>query len=289
MRIPFAKMHGAANDYIFVDCTAGLPVPEAELPALARQMSDRRRGIGSDGLILILPAPAPDAAFGFRMFNRDGSEGEMCGNGMRCFARYVVSRGLTGLRDFVVATKAGPIRCWVAPGEEAGEWAVTCDLGTPHLSADQVPTALPPGVDGRVVDQRMELGGRAFTVTALSTGVPHAVLFVSELDGLPWRQLGRELEVHAAFPRRTNVEFARVVRRDWAEVRVWERGSGETMSCGTGASAVVVAGVLTGRLDRKARISLPGGDLEVVWRDTDGHVLLSGPAAEVCQGTFIRA
>lgn len=289
MLIPFAKMHGAANDYIFVDCTAELPVAEAELPALARQMSDRRRGIGSDGLILILPAPVPDTAFGFRMFNRDGSEGEMCGNGMRCFARYVVSRGLTDLTDFVVATKSGPIRCWVVPGEQTDEWAVTCDLGTPRLSRDEVPTALPPGADGRVVEQRLELGGRVFAVTALSTGVPHAVLFVGDLEGLPWRQLGRELETHAAFPRRTNVEFARVVRRDWAEVKVWERGSGETMACGTGACAVVVAGVLTGRLDRKARISLPGGDLEVVWRDSDGHVLLSGPAAEVFQGIFIRA
>jgi diaminopimelate epimerase len=288
MRIAFTKMHGAANDYIYVNCLDGPPVADERLPDLARQLSERHRGIGSDGMILVLPPPpGGETAFSFRMFNSDGSEGEMCGNGMRCFARYVVARGLTTEHEFTVHTKAGPIRCWVTPAGEPEPWQVTVDLGPPRLLSSEVPTSIAPGRDGIVCDHPFRIGGRVLPLTAVSTGVPHAVFFVDQLAGLPWRQLGREVETHPDFGRRTNVEFVEVVSPERAKAVVWERGAGETLACGTGACAVVVAGVLTGRLARRATVGLPGGDLSVEWRLQDGHVLLSGPAVEVCRGEFI--
>lgn len=288
MRIPFAKMHGARNDYIYVNCIAGLPIPAEQVPALSTSVSERHSGVGSDGLILILPPYLPGTEFGFRMFNSDGSEGEMCGNGMRCFARYVVEHGLTAKLRFTVSTLAGPIACDVTPAAEDAAWQVTCDLGEPKFAATDVPTTLEPGPDGMVRERPIQVGGRRFELTAVSTGVPHVVIFVDEdLDQLPWRALGRALETHEFFPRRTNVEFVRVLDRRHALTKVWERGSGETLACGTGACAVAVAGVVTGRLERETVVSLPGGDLKVTWRESDGHMLLTGPAALVCRGEFV--
>jgi diaminopimelate epimerase len=287
MRIGFTKMHGASNDYIYLDGTRGLPVPAAGLPGLARAISERHTGVGSDGLIVALPAPSPDADFGFRMFNSDGSEGEMCGNGMRCFARFVVEGGLTSKRTLTVATLAGLIKSTIIASPEIGPWTVTSDLGAPRLAAAEVPTRLPAGRDGTVINCPLTVAGYDLQLTAVSTGVPHTIIFVDEPDAMPWRDLGRAIEVHEAFPRHTNVEFVRVDSPEHATVRVWERGSGETLACGTGACAVVVAGALTGRLQRKAVVSLPGGDLTVEWGIADGRVLLTGPAARVCDGEFI--
>lgn len=279
-------MHGAGNDYVYVDCLDGPPVAPDRLPELARAISDRHTGVGSDGLILILP-PVPDGgAFTFRMFNSDGSEGEMCGNGMRCFARYVISRGLIEKTSFTVQTKAGPVLCEVRPAGCEEPWTVTCDLGRPSILAAEVPAVLPAGPDGVARDAPLRLAGRELQITAVSTGVPHAVTFVADLAGCPWSELGPLLERHQAFPRRTNVNFVQVQGRNRALARVWERGAGPTQACGTGACAVVVAGVLTGRLDRRATVVLPGGELEVNWRP-DGHVELGGPAAEICTGEFI--
>jgi diaminopimelate epimerase len=283
-------MHGARNDYIYVDCLDGLPVAADQVPVLAAAVSERHSGVGSDGLILILPPYLPGTAFGFRMFNSDGSEGEMCGNGMRCFARFVVENGLTPDHSFTVSTLAGPIRCDVTPGGEGEAWQVTCDLGSPKFAAADMPTTLAPGPDGMVRERPFQVGGRRLEVTAVSTGVPHVIAFVEDDPGqLPWRALGRAIETHESFPKRTNVEFVRVLDRGRALAKVWERGSGETLACGTGACAVVVAGVVTGRLDREAVVSLPGGDLKVTWRETDGHMLLTGPAALVCRGEFVFA
>ncbi len=287
MLVPFTKMHGASNDYIYVNGYSGLPVSPRELPALARAVSHRHKGVGSDGLIVILPPPDDSVAFGFRMFNSDGSEGEMCGNGMRCFARYVVEHGLIRCLEFTVGTAAGPIACRVEPAAPEAAWNVTCDLGIPRLGAAEVPTTLEPGPDGVVREVPLEVLGHTVRVTAVSTGVPHAIVFVDDLTGYPWAQVGRAMETHPAFPRRTNTEFVQVLARDRAEAKVWERGSGPTQACGTGACAVVVAGVLTGRLDRAATVSLPGGDLRVTWREEDGRVELGGPAAAVCAGQFL--
>lgn len=288
MIVPFTKMHGAANDYIYINCLDGLPVGEQSLPDLARAVSERHRGIGSDGMILILPPRTAEAQFGFRMFNSDGSEGEMCGNGMRCFARYVVARGLTERLEFWVDTLAGLIQCWVEPADLDQPWRVTCDLGSPRLLAAEVPTELPTDERGIVRDHPYAWQEHVLPMTAVSTGVPHAVIFLDHpATVLPWRTIGRDIETASAFPRRTNVEFAHVRDRATVEVSVWERGSGETLACGTGACAVVVAGVLTGRLERQATVRLAGGDLTVHWRQTDGHVLLSGPAVEVCRGEFV--
>jgi diaminopimelate epimerase len=164
---------------------------------------------------------------------------------------------------------------------------VTVDLGVPGLRAAEVPTTIAPGADGMVVDQPFQVDGGEFRLTAVSTGVPHAVVFLDRLAGRPWQDWGRAIEGHPAFPRRTNVEFAQVISPARAEVVVWERGSGATLACGTGAGAVVVAGVLTGRLSRQATISLPGGDLEVGWRQADSRLLLTGPAVEVCRGEYL--
>lgn len=289
MRIPFTKMHGAGNDYIYMDCLAGLPVPANDLPELARRVSDRHAGVGSDGLILILPAPDESVSFGFRMFNSDGSEGEMCGNGMRCFARYVVERGLIGQTRFDVGTAAGPIACDVQPAGPEAAWTVTCDLGVPRLLASEVPANLDAGPDGIAREAALEVLGRTLLVTPVSTGVPHAIVFVDDLAGYPWSEFGRAMETHPAFPRRTNTEFVQVLDRGHALVKVWERGSGPTQACGTGACAVVVAGVLTGRLDRTTRQSWPGGDLVVRWREDNGRLELTGPAAVVCTGEFLYA
>lgn len=287
MRISFTKMHGAGNDYIYLDCTGEKPVAPQDLPRLARAIAERHTGVGSDGLIVVLPAPSADSAFGFRMFNSDGSEGEMCGNGMRCFARFVVENGMTTGREFAVATAAGLIGCTIVDSPVIGPWTVTCDLGEPGLQAAAVPTDLPGDVEGLVKDAPITVAGHTLAVTAVSTGVPHAVAFVPAPDQLPWRELGRAIEVHSAFPRGTNVEFVRVDAPDHVTVRVWERGSGETLACGTGACAVVVAGVLTGRLERRVLVSLPGGDLTVEWRAADSRVMLTGPAARICDGEFI--
>ena len=287
MPIEFAKLHGAGNDYIYVNCLEGLPVPDARLFELARAVAERHRGVGADGLILVLPPPDDTVAFGFRMFNSDGSEGEMCGNGMRCFARYVWENGLIRRTEFAVATAAGPIQCWLTPGEASAPWSVTCDLGPPRLAPASVPTTLVADEAGYVRDRPFQLGGRRFLLTAVSTGVPHAVIFVDDPESLPWRELGRAIEDHAAFPQRTNVEFVQVLAEDRAQAYVWERGSGETLACGTGACAVAVAGAITGRLGREVVVGLPGGDLGVEWREADDHVLLSGPAALVCTGVFV--
>lgn len=288
VRIRFTKMHGAGNDYVYVECLAGTPVAPERLHELAAAVSDRHKGVGSDGLILILPPPPGNAAFGFRMFNSDGSEGEMCGNGMRCFARYVVSRGLAAETRFIVQTKAGPVLCEVSPAGSEEPWDVTCDLGRPSVLATDVPALLPADPDGVARDRAVRLGETQVLVTAVSTGVPHVVTFLDDLAGYPWTEVGPLIERHAAFPRGTNVDFVQVLDSNRALARVWERGSGPTQACGTGACAVVVAGVLTGRLDRRATVVLPGGELTVVWRP-DGHVELSGPAAEVCAGEFIYA
>jgi len=297
--IPFVKMHGLGNDYVFVDLLGprrGGPEPAGELPwdpaALSREISDRHLGVGSDGLILILPGER--APFRMRMFNADGSEGEMCGNGMRCFAKYVYEQGYTDEVEFEVETGAGVVRPRVYPEEGAGGrrvQRVRVDLGRPRLTPDEVPVRVEAlarwgrPADAPVVEATLEVDGREVPVTAVSLGNPHCVVFVEDAAAVDLEGLGRRLEVHPAFPQRTNVEFVQVLSPAEVAVRVWERGSGATLACGTGACAAAVAGALTGRTGRQVTVRLPGGALEVEWA-ADGHVYLTGPAVEVFRGVY---
>jgi diaminopimelate epimerase len=277
----FTKMHGLGNDFVVVNgFNQALPTDPT---ALAHRVCDRRFGVGADGLVLILPSES--AQFRMRIFNPDGSEPEMCGNAIRCVALYAYRRGLTTDRRMEVETLAGPIRpelCF-----EDGKETVRVDMGRPRLSRTEIPMV---GIPGPVVRERLEAGDRSFEVTAVSMGNPHCVIFESEPEKLgeqEFRQYGPLLERHSAFPARTNVEFVAVDSPGEVRVRVWERGTGPTPACGTGACAVVVAGVLTNRTGRTVSVRLPGGMLLIEWPDDSGPVYMSGPAEEVFDGKLL--
>jgi diaminopimelate epimerase len=276
--IRFTKMHGLGNDYLLVDAMEGGP-PEAKLPAIAKALSDRHFGIGSDGLILIEPSRVAD--FKMRIFNSDGSEAEMCGNGVRLFAKFVYERGYTRQRELEIETLAGIIRPRLRlTGNEVSE--VRVDMGEPRLRRSEIPMKGPD--QERVVGERLRVLGQRFEITAVSMGNPHCVIFVQNVDKAKVEDVGAAIERHDLFPKRTNVEFAQIVGDGQIKMRVWERGAGETLACGTGASAVVVAGVLNGLSPRKATVHLRGGDLKVQWNQEDNHVFVEGPAEEVCTG-----
>ncbi|HHT02525.1 MAG TPA: diaminopimelate epimerase [Firmicutes bacterium] len=268
-------MHGLGNDYILVDGTRDGWQGVADLPGLARAISDRHLGVGSDGLILILPGR--DHPFRMRMFNADGSEGEMCGNGIRCFARYLYDYGLSKDRRQVIETKAGLIVT-----ELVGD-LVRVDMGEPRFERGQIPMTGPE--TAQVIEEQMATQGVAYRCTAVSMGNPHCVTFVDDISAVPLDQHGPLFEWHPAFPNRTNVEFVQVNNRYELTMRVWERGSGITMACGTGACAALVAAVRTGRCEREAVVHLDGGDLQIVW-DKDEHVFMTGPATVICDGFF---
>lgn len=274
-RLPFTKMHGCGNDYVYVDgFKHGVPDPAA----LAVAIADRRRGVGSDGLILALPSATADLRM--RMWNADGSESEMCGNGIRCVSKFAYDRGLVGGRTRLqVETGAGPKRVDLVL--EAGEVvAATVDMGPPVLERARIPMQ---GAPGQVVDEPLAVDGTTLRITGVSMGNPHAVTFVDRVEAAPVTTLGPRIEHHPAFPRRTNVEFVEVLSRSEVRQRTWERGSGETHACGTGACAVTVAGVLTGRTGRELTLHLLGGDLLVRWPE-GGSVSMTGPCVEVFEG-----
>jgi diaminopimelate epimerase len=270
-------MQGLGNDYIFVNCL-NRRLPEASLPQLSYRLSDRHFGIGGDGLILVLPSRS--AQFRMRVFNADGSEAEMCGNGIRMFAKYVYEHGLTRRTDLEVETLAGVIRprLTVRGGKVA---SVRVDMGEPRLERREIPMR---GNPGRVVAEPLKVGGETYRVTAVSMGNPHCVIFVRGVVKFPVEAVGAAIERHPAFPNRTNVEFAQVVGRRDVWMRVWERGAGETLACGTGACATLVAAVLNGKADRKATVHLLGGDLKIEWRESNNRVTMTGPAQEVFEG-----
>jgi diaminopimelate epimerase len=278
--IPFVKLHGAGNDYIYLDAFGGA-LPDRDLAELAREMSDRHFGVGGDGLIVVLPGQS--AEFRMRMFNADGSEGEMCGNGMRGFAKLVYEAGYVSAADFGVETGAGIIRPHVfADGGRVGR--VRVDMGPPRLERGALPMEGPPAE--RCVAQPLDLGDRVLTVTCVSMGNPHCVTFVDDVADFPVTELGPRVERAAAFPRRINAEFVAIVDRRNLAMRVWERGSGETLACGTGACASTVAAALEGRAERRVTVRLLGGELEVEWSAADGHVYLTGPAVEAFRGVY---
>jgi diaminopimelate epimerase len=273
----FTKMQGAGNDYVYVNCFAE-PIPD-EPAAVARQIADRHFGVGGDGLILICPSNVADARM--RMFNADGSESEMCGNGVRCVAKYVFDHGLSNKERLTIETGRGVLTLDLAIVDGLVE-RVRVDMGRPILKAAEIPTTLPgePVVRAklRVADQELE-------VTCVSMGNPHCITYVDRLSDEWVLGLGPTIENDAHFPRRVNAEFVEVMSPNEVRMRVWERGSGETLACGTGASAVCVAGVLAGVTGRRILAHLPGGDLELHWAEND-HVYMTGPAVEVFSGEW---
>ncbi|HEX9357470.1 MAG TPA: diaminopimelate epimerase [Streptosporangiaceae bacterium] len=272
----FVKMEGCGNDYIYVDCFRN-PMPHDPV-GVSRKISDRHFGVGADGLILICPSDKADARM--RMFNADGSESEMCGNGIRCVAKYVYDHGLVRKPTLTVETGRGVLTLEL---EVSGGTVrqVRVDMGEPILEAARIPTTLPGNPPINIA-----LPNHPLKVTCVSMGNPHCITFVDQVTDALVLGAGPQIERDAVFPRKTNVEFVRVNRPDDITMRVWERGSGETLACGTGASAVSVAGVLAGRTQRRIAAHLPGGDLQLYWSETDNHVYMTGPAVEVFSGDW---
>jgi diaminopimelate epimerase len=274
----FTKMQGAGNDYIYVDCFSQ-PIP-ADPAALARAVSDRHFGIGADGLILICPAEGADAEM--RMFNADGSYSGMCGNGIRCVAKFVHDHGIA-VRDQLKITSDGKPYLLDLQLRAGKVERVRVDMGEPILTSSQIPTTLPGDPP---VDAPFEIAGRTLAVTCVSMGNPHCVTYVESATDELVLGVGPKIENDPRFPKRTNVEFIEVLNRETVRQRTWERGSGETLACGTGACAVCVAGVLTGRTERRITSKLLGGDLQLEWDEATNHVFMTGPATEVFTGEW---
>ena len=274
----FTKMQGAGNDYIYVDCFSQ-PIP-SDPAALARAVSDRHFGVGADGLILICPVEGADAEM--RMFNADGSYSEMCGNGIRCVAKFVHDHGIA-VRDQLKITSAGKPFLLDLELRAGKVERVRVDMGEPILTSSQIPTTLPGDPP---VDAPFEIAGRTLAVTCVSMGNPHCVTYVDSATDDLVLGVGPKIENDPRFPKRTNVEFIEVLDRETVRQRTWERGSGETLACGTGACAVCVAGVLTGRTERRITSKLLGGDLQLEWDEATNHVFMTGPAAEVFTGDW---
>ncbi len=281
-KLPFVKMHGCGNDYIYVVANEVRPLDPG---SLSKRLSDRRFGIGGDGLIMLCPTAKADVRM--EMYNADGSRGEMCGNGIRCVAR--LYHEISGGRKNPVAVETDcGIKTVALAVESGGAIAATVDMGEPILEGREIPAQH----DGRVVDYALEVEGRVQKITAVSMGNPHCVIFVEDegifaLDDGEFARIGRQFERHPFFPRRVNTEFILPIARDRLKMRVWERGSGETLACGTGACAALVAAALTGRADRRATLELRGGDLDIEWREHGvdaNHVFMTGEAVEVFRG-----
>lgn len=273
----FTKMQGLGNDYIYVNCFEEYIDNPKEV---ARHLSDRHFGIGSDGLILIKQSKIAD--FMMEMYNADGSQSEMCGNGIRCVGKYVYDFGLTSKTEITVETLAG-IKYLKLHLENGEVDKVTVDMGEPIFTPQNIPIL---SEKERYVNEEVEVLGKKFLMTSLSMGNPHGVIFVDNVKEFPVEAIGRELEKNSIFPNRANIEFVEVLDHHSANMRVWERGSGETLACGTGTCASVVAGVLTGVLDRKSTVHLLGGDLYIEWNEIDNHVYMTGNATTVFTGNI---
>lgn len=274
----FTKMQGAGNDYVYVDCFSQT-VENA--PELARRISDRHFGVGSDGLILIAPSDVADVQM--VMYNADGTRAQMCGNGVRCVGKYAHDRGLTDKTVLTVETLAGIKTLTLHLGSDGQTQTVTVDMGCPELTPEKIPVNAP---GARALDVPIEAAGKIWRAACVSMGNPHAVIFVDDPDALDLPAIGPEFEHSALFPERTNTEFCQVVREGVLKMRVWERGAGETLACGTGACATLVAAALTGRCGREAKLLLRGGELTIRWDGETDHVFMTGPAAFVFDGEY---
>lgn len=276
MPIEFTKYHGLGNDFILVDNRhSSEPVLT---PEEAVVLCDRHFGIGADGVIFALPAQN-GTDYTMRIFNSDGSEPEMCGNGIRCLAKFIADlEGSDAKTEYRIHTGAGVIIT-----ELRSDGQVKVDMGVPRLLAAEIPTTL-AAPDAKVIDVPIEVADKSWSVTCVSMGNPHCITFVEDVSAIALETVGPQFEHHQAFPQRTNTEFIQVIRRDYVKMRVWERGAGVTLACGTGACAAVVAGVLTGKCDRTTAVELPGGVLEIEWSEVSGRIYMTGPAQRVFTG-----
>ena len=273
----FTKMHGLGNDYVYVNCfEEKIDNP----PAVARFVSDRHFGIGSDGLIMINPSKTAD--FEMEMNNADGSRGEMCGNGIRCVAKYVYDYGLTDKTQISVETLGG-IKYLDLTVEDGEVSLVKVDMGKPELEADLIPII---SEREQVIDEPIEVDGKEYHMTGVSMGNPHAVIYVDDVKGLDLEKIGPKFENHERFPKRINTEFVHCIDRQTVEMRVWERGSGETLACGTGACAVAVSSILNNLTDTQVTVKLLGGDLQIEWDREKDRVFMTGPATVVFDGVI---
>ncbi len=273
--LKFTKMHGIGNDYVYINCFEEKVEDPAEL---SRLVSRQHFGVGSDGLILICPSDKAD--FMMKMYNADGSQAEMCGNGIRCVGKYVYDYGLTDKDEITVETLAG-IKYLKLIIEEGKVAQVRVNMGAPVLEAKKIPVI---SRQSPVVDMPIEINGKYWSMTCVSMGNPHAVVFINDVKGLDIETVGPEFENHTAFPQRVNTEFVEVIDKNTVRMRVWERGSGETLACGTGACAVAVAGVLTGKTGDEITVHLVGGDLKIHWDREENLVYMTGPATRVFDG-----
>jgi len=282
MKIDFVKMHGLGNDFILIDCLSKPLGDSSFLSYLAKKLCNRNFGIGADGLILILPSSNTDLKM--RIFNSDGSESQMCGNGIRCFAKYAYENKLVSKNKFTVETLAGIITTELIFKDKEIS-GIKVDMGIPKLKRREIP------MEGEnaptVVNEILKINSKyIFKITCVSMGNPHCIIFVNDVQSIPVDEIGPKIENHPLFPEKTNVEFIQVLNKQEINFRVWERGVGETLACGTGACAALVAAVLNKKTDREAIIHLPGGDLDIRWAD-DGHVYMTGPAELVFRGEMI--
>ena len=278
MKIEFTKMQGCGNDYVYINGFKETLAQDEKKDFVIR-VSDRHFGIGSDGVIFINPSDIAD--FEMEMYNADGSRAEMCGNGIRCVAKYVYDHGMTDKTDITIASfdKVKPITITAKDGQAE---LIKVDMGEPVLDAELIPVNADKDT---VVDEPVSVSGKEYRMTCVSMGNPHAVIFMDP-EGLDIERLGPQFENHKIFPKRTNTEFVRVDDRSNVHMRVWERGTGETLACGTGCCATAVACVLNGLTDRKVTVHVLGGDIEVEWNENDGHVYMTGPAKTVYEGTI---
>ncbi len=269
----FWKMHGIGNDYLVID-NRNLQIADVEAAGLARRLCARRFSVGADGLLLVETSTAANAKM--RIFNADGSEAEMCGNGIRCFAKYCYENNIAKKPELTVETLAGIKRLWLTV-EGGAVASVKVDMGTPTLESSKIPMT----GTGKFVNETLQVNGEQYKATCLSVGNPHCVIFVEGVDDFPVQQLGPKIENHKFFPKRTNVEFAQVVSKNELKLRVWERGCGETLACGTGACATVAAANILGKTNSKVKVHLLGGCLEVEYAE---RLFLSGAAEKVYEG-----
>ena len=278
MTITFSKYQGLGNDFILIDNReSALPIIS---PDQAIILCDRHFGIGADGVIFLLPKTNSDTDYTMRIFNSDGSEPEMCGNGIRCLARFIADLDNKQIEQtYRIDTLAGVITTYL---ESSGQ--ITVDMGAPQLNAEQIPTI---GFENqKVINQPLLVGNKVWTITCVSMGNPHCITFVDNVDSIDLEKIGTDFEHHQAFPKRINAEFIEILSPSHTKMRVWERGAGITLACGTGACASVVAGVLTERTQRRCKVDLPGGQLEIYWSQEDGKVYMTGPSKKVFVGEY---
>lgn len=274
----FVKMHGLGNDFVFIEDKTG---QDKDYTALARAMCNRHTGIGADGLIVIVDSRVADVRM--RIINSDGSEAEMCGNGIRCFAKYVYDSGIIEKKQFTVETPAGIMEPEITVGADNKAKLITINMGRPSFNRSEIPME---GADGRVLNEDLCVDGENWKITSLLMGVPHTVTYVDDVDTVDIEKIGPLFEKHEAFPKHTNINFAQQMDDRTVKVRTWERGAGATLACGTGSCSVAVASFLNGRTGREVDIQLPLGILHIEYREEDGNVYMTGPAAVSFTGTW---